>query len=163
MKLARPVVTRAAEKETQNRTIGPICPFLPPRVFVKCPSIRKMDGRGGGDRTQNPAIRVNLRCSFSESDEFAQTHIQSRRQFISNFDPDADLTEFNRANVRPMYPCPLGEILLRKPKFQPFFLDCPAEGSSGEFCCLGHDILLVSCIRSIYRRSSTTDSHRTYH
>jgi hypothetical protein len=47
---ANPDVTRAAEKETQNRIIGLICPFLPPRVFVKCPSIRKMDGRGGGDR-----------------------------------------------------------------------------------------------------------------
>ena len=50
LQLARPVVTRAAEKETQNRVIRLICPFLPPRVFVKCPSIRKMDGRGGGDR-----------------------------------------------------------------------------------------------------------------
>ena len=47
---ANPDVSRAAEKETQNRIIGLICPFLPPRVFVKCPSIRKMDGRGGGDR-----------------------------------------------------------------------------------------------------------------
>jgi len=51
---ANPDVTRAAEKETQNRIIGLICPFLPPRVFVKCPSIRKMDGRGGGDRTHDP-------------------------------------------------------------------------------------------------------------
>jgi hypothetical protein len=39
-------------KETQNPIIGLICPFLPPRVFVKCPSIRKMDGRGGGNRKQ---------------------------------------------------------------------------------------------------------------
>jgi hypothetical protein len=30
-------------KETQNRIIGVICPF-----FVKCPSITKMNGRGGG-------------------------------------------------------------------------------------------------------------------
>jgi hypothetical protein len=28
--------------------MGLICPFLPSCVFVKCPSIRKMDGRGGG-------------------------------------------------------------------------------------------------------------------
>jgi len=39
------------EKKNGNRIIGLICPFLPPRVFVKCPSVRKMDGRGGGDRT----------------------------------------------------------------------------------------------------------------
>src|ERR1700730_14909768 len=43
-------------KETQNRIIGLICPFLPPRVFVKCPSIRKMDGRGGGDRNCIPSL-----------------------------------------------------------------------------------------------------------
>ena len=47
-----PVVTRAAENFRSNRIIGLICPFLPPRVFVKCPSIMKMDGRGGGDRKQ---------------------------------------------------------------------------------------------------------------
>jgi len=40
-------------KETQSRIIGLICPFLPLRVSVKCPLIRKMDGRGGGDRTKN--------------------------------------------------------------------------------------------------------------
>src|SRR2546430_3790486 len=45
-------------KETQNRIIGLICPFLPPRVFVKCPSIRKMDGRGGGDRDRK-STRLN--------------------------------------------------------------------------------------------------------
>ncbi|OLD80258.1 MAG: hypothetical protein AUF67_12900 [Acidobacteria bacterium 13_1_20CM_58_21] len=41
------------EKKNANRIIGLICPFLPPRVFVKCPSVRKMDGRGGGDRTKS--------------------------------------------------------------------------------------------------------------
>jgi hypothetical protein len=30
--------------------IGLSCPFLPLRVFVKCPSIRKMDGRGAAHR-----------------------------------------------------------------------------------------------------------------
>jgi hypothetical protein len=54
LKPADPAVTRATEKETQNRIIGLICPFLPPRVFVKCPSIRKMDGRSGGDRNCIP-------------------------------------------------------------------------------------------------------------
>jgi len=34
-------------KETQNRII---CPFLPPHDLNKCPPIRKMDDRGGGDR-----------------------------------------------------------------------------------------------------------------
>ena len=29
-------------------------PFLPPRVFVKCLPIRRMVGRGGGDRTRSP-------------------------------------------------------------------------------------------------------------
>jgi len=56
LKMAGPVVTRAAEKETHNRIIGLICPFLPPRVFVKYPSIRKMLGRGGGDRSGIPSL-----------------------------------------------------------------------------------------------------------
>jgi len=38
-------------KETQNRII---CPFLPPRIFVKCPSIRKVDVGAVGDRKLNP-------------------------------------------------------------------------------------------------------------
>jgi hypothetical protein len=45
-----------------NRIIGLICPFLPPRVFVKCPSISKMVGRGGGDRNDkyfNKASALN--------------------------------------------------------------------------------------------------------
>jgi hypothetical protein len=54
----RPVVTRAAEEE-RNRTIGPICPFLPPRVFDKCPSIMRMVGRGGGDRNRIPISQVS--------------------------------------------------------------------------------------------------------
>src|ERR1700726_1958746 len=49
---ACPVVTRAAAKKHKNRIIRLICPFLPPRIFVKCPSIRKMNGSGGGDRTK---------------------------------------------------------------------------------------------------------------
>jgi hypothetical protein len=32
---------------------GLFAPFLPPRVFVKCLRIRKMVGRGGGDRTHD--------------------------------------------------------------------------------------------------------------
>ena len=39
-------------EKTQNRIIGLICPFFAPRIFVKCPSIKKMDGRGGGDQTK---------------------------------------------------------------------------------------------------------------
>jgi len=46
-----PVVTRVTERLLTNRIIGLICPFLPPRDLYKCPPIRKMDGRGGGDRT----------------------------------------------------------------------------------------------------------------
>jgi hypothetical protein len=38
----------------KNRIIGFICPFLPPREIPKCPSIRKMVGRGGGDRNCIP-------------------------------------------------------------------------------------------------------------
>jgi hypothetical protein len=45
------------EEEKRNRIIGLISPFLPPRVFLKCPSIRAMDGRGGGDRTKS-AIEI---------------------------------------------------------------------------------------------------------
>src|ERR1022692_5233090 len=44
-----PVVTRAPEKETQNRITGLICPFLPPSVFAKYLPARRMVGRGGGD------------------------------------------------------------------------------------------------------------------
>ena len=40
------------KKTHKNRIIGSICPFLPPRDFGKCPSIMKIDGRGGGDRKQ---------------------------------------------------------------------------------------------------------------
>ena len=50
-------------KGTQNPIIGLICAFLPPRVSVKCPSIRKMDGRGGGDRKDklaNKACALNV-------------------------------------------------------------------------------------------------------
>jgi hypothetical protein len=62
-KTACPVVTRAAAKKYKNRIIRLICPFLPPRIFVKCPSIRKMDGRGGGDRT-TPFCAIVVQCSF---------------------------------------------------------------------------------------------------
>jgi hypothetical protein len=37
-----------------------ICPFLPPCIFVKCPSITKMVGRGGGDR-------IKVSTAFFES------------------------------------------------------------------------------------------------
>src|SRR6266851_3918579 len=53
-------------KKTQNRIIDLICPFLPPRVFVKCPSIRKMNGRGGGDRKLNLLSQV-LSCQRRSS------------------------------------------------------------------------------------------------
>src|SRR5216684_5553494 len=49
-----PVVTRAARTSRTNRIIEVICPLLPPRVFVKSRPIRKMVGRGGGDRTHIP-------------------------------------------------------------------------------------------------------------
>ena len=38
-----------------RRIVGLICPFLPPPVFVEYP-IRKIDGRGGGDRIHHPAL-----------------------------------------------------------------------------------------------------------
>ena len=45
-------------KHAQNGIIDLICPFLPPRIFVKCPSTRKMAGGGGGDRklTHHPKV-----------------------------------------------------------------------------------------------------------
>jgi hypothetical protein len=58
--LKNPVVTRAAENQCTNRIIELICPFLPPRVFAKCPAIRKMDGRGGGDRTHDLRLKRPL-------------------------------------------------------------------------------------------------------
>ena len=57
LKASNPAVTRAAKKK-QNRIIGLICPFLPPRVFIKYPAIRKIDGRGGGDRKDNPFLEA---------------------------------------------------------------------------------------------------------
>src|SRR5258708_16895681 len=56
-----PVVTRVTERLLTNRIIGLICPFLPPRDLYKCPPIRKMDGRGGGDRKLNLLSQV-LSC-----------------------------------------------------------------------------------------------------
>ena len=47
-------------KKTQNRIIGLICPFLPPHIFGKCPPVRKMDGRGGGDRTHDLRLKRPL-------------------------------------------------------------------------------------------------------
>src|SRR6266481_6815771 len=47
------ITSTLGRSEFSGGTIDPICPFLPPRVFVKCPAIRKMVGRGGGDRTDD--------------------------------------------------------------------------------------------------------------
>jgi hypothetical protein len=47
-----PVVTPAAEKYTHDRITGLICVFLPARVFARCLPIKRMVGRGGGDRTR---------------------------------------------------------------------------------------------------------------
>jgi hypothetical protein len=55
-----PAVTRAAENSCTNRIIGVICPLLPPRVFAKFLPIRKMVGRGGGDRNCIPHFQVLL-------------------------------------------------------------------------------------------------------
>src|SRR5580693_3231616 len=41
-------------KEMRNRIIALICPFLPQRAFLNCPSIRKMDGRGGWGSNSTP-------------------------------------------------------------------------------------------------------------
>src|SRR6266699_6826638 len=49
----------------------------------------------------------------------------------------------------------LGKILLRKTEFLTLAPDSPAKGEAGELGCLWHAILLVLCIPSIYRRSST--------
>jgi hypothetical protein len=43
-----------------NRIIEVICPLLPPRVFVKSRPIRKMVGRGGGDRTHDLRLKRPL-------------------------------------------------------------------------------------------------------
>ena len=57
-----PVVTRAAENLMhKKRIIGLIRPFLPPSESAKCPSIGRMDGRGGGDRKLNLLSQV-LSC-----------------------------------------------------------------------------------------------------
>ena len=40
-------VPRKRKTEPDHR---PNLPLFAPRIFVKCPSIRRMDGRGGGDR-----------------------------------------------------------------------------------------------------------------
>jgi hypothetical protein len=52
-------------KETQNRIIGLICPFLPPHDLDKCPPIRKMDGRGTLqlEQMEQGAISTELRSS----------------------------------------------------------------------------------------------------
>jgi hypothetical protein len=44
----------------QNRTTGLICPFLPPRIVVKSQPIKKMVGRGGGDRTHDLRLKRPL-------------------------------------------------------------------------------------------------------
>src|ERR1700752_5509543 len=53
-------VTRAAENSRTNRIIGVICPLLPPRVFAKSRPVRKMVGRGGGDRTKNHSTKSRI-------------------------------------------------------------------------------------------------------
>jgi hypothetical protein len=45
------------KEKHKNRTIGRICPFLPPRVFAKCLPARRMVGRGGGDRTHDLRLK----------------------------------------------------------------------------------------------------------
>jgi hypothetical protein len=45
----------------QNRISGLICPLLPPREFVKSRPIRKMVGRGGGDRNDR---QTNNACAL---------------------------------------------------------------------------------------------------
>jgi RNA polymerase sigma-70 factor, ECF subfamily len=107
--------------------------------------------------TVSPCVR-DTSCSmgsFRQLDQFAEAHIQSISQVIGDFDSDAYFSELNRTHISSMHACSLRKILLRKPQFLSFFPYRAAEASSGEFCCLGHDILLVSCTRSIYRRSST--------
>ena len=44
----------------QNRINGLICPLLPPREFVKSRPVRKMVGRGGGDRTKSDVESAQL-------------------------------------------------------------------------------------------------------
>jgi len=76
-----PVVTRAAENQFKNRTIELICSFLPPRVFVKCPAIRKMDGRGGGDRTLSTQPPKSLN-QFTREHRFGATWGQKVRHLL---------------------------------------------------------------------------------
>jgi RNA polymerase sigma-70 factor (ECF subfamily) len=93
--------------------------------------------------------------SFRELNKFAEAHVQSMSQLTGDLDADAYFSELNRAHISSMQACFLCKILLRKPQFLSLFPHGAPEASSGKFCCLGHDILLVFCTRSIYRRSST--------
>src|ERR1700733_3960847 len=56
-----------------------------------------------------------------------------------------------------MYAGVLCEFLLRQPKAFSFVTNRPSEREARESDCLGHAILLVFRIRSIYRRSSTKE------
>ncbi len=49
----------------KNRIIGLICPFLPLLESPKSQSIRKMIGRGGGDRTHKPCHVYHVLSRFS--------------------------------------------------------------------------------------------------
>jgi hypothetical protein len=60
--LTNPVVTRAAECQHTNRIIGFICPFLPPRIFVKCPLIRMgIENNTGRNLRRLRGMRRNIK------------------------------------------------------------------------------------------------------
>src|SRR6266851_3625163 len=59
-----PVVTRAAENLAHEPDHWPYLPLFAPRVFVKSPSIRKMDGRGGGDRKYKLLNKAYALCAL---------------------------------------------------------------------------------------------------
>src|ERR1700686_3411495 len=76
----------------KNRTNGLICPFLPPRLFVKSPSIRKMDGRGGGDRThRRDRTKIRLRRNPRPQRR------AGRQDTLGYGRPSASFTSVNRA------------------------------------------------------------------
>ena len=50
--------------------------------------------------------------SLRSPNEFTQSHAQGARQSVSNLDTDADLAQFDGANVRPVDVSPLREVFL---------------------------------------------------
>jgi uncharacterized protein DUF4372 len=76
--LRNPGVTRAAEKKHRTGSSALSALFLPPRAFAKYPSIRKMAGRGGGDRKLHLLSQV-LSCQKRSTAPLLPIGVKSRR------------------------------------------------------------------------------------